>query len=118
MTERDAMAEDRDSYSDTDLSDRIATRGEIVRPTRMREGEPMSTFALRMTEDVLEEVAAIARSRGVPTGTLMRLWIVERLGVERRRPSSASDDVWGAALEAVPRLAQDIADQLATKRSA
>jgi hypothetical protein len=118
MAERDVMAEERDWYAETDLSDRIAAGGEIVRPTRMREGEPMSTFALRMPEDVLEEVTAIARSRGVPTGTLMRQWVVERLRVERRRPPSASDDVWGAALEAVPRLAQDIADQLAGRRSA
>jgi hypothetical protein len=118
MAERDVMAEERDWYGETDLSDRIASGGEIVRPTRTREGEPMSTFALRMAEDVLEEVTAIARSRGVPTGTLMRQWIVERLAVEHRRPPSASDDVWGAALEALPRLAQGIADELAGRRSA
>ena len=118
MAERDIMAEDRDWYGETDLSNHIATGGQIVRPTRMRDGEPMSTFALRMAEDVLEEVTSIARSHGVPTGTLMRQWVIERLGVERRRPPSASDDVWGAALEAVPRLAQDIVDQLAVKRSA
>lgn len=115
MAERDVMAKDRDWYGESDLSDRIATSGEIVRSTRVRESEPMSTFALRMAEDVLEEVTAIARSRGVPTGTLMRQWIVERLAIERRRPPSASDDAWDAALEAVPRLAQDIADQLAGK---
>lgn len=118
MAEREVMAEERDWYGETDLSERIATHGEIVRPTRMREVQPMSTFALRMSEDVLEEVTALARSRGVPTGTLMRQWIVERLEIERRRPPSASDEVWGAALEAVPRLAHDIADQLAGKRSA
>lgn len=118
MTERDVMAEERDRYAEADLSERIATKGEIVRPTRLREGEPMSTFALRMTEGVLEEVTGIARSRGVPTGTLMRQWIVERLAVERLRPPSASDDVWEAALDALPRLAQDIADQLAGRRSA
>jgi len=118
MAERDVMAEERDWYGETDLSDRIASGGEIVRPTRMRDGEPMSTFALRMAEDVLEEVSAIARSRGVPTGTLMRQWIVERLGVEHRRPPSTSDVVWQAALDAVPRLAQDIANQLAGRRSA
>ena len=118
MAERDVMAEERDWYDETDLSDRIATSGEIVRPTRIREGEPMSTFALRMAENVLEEVTVIARSRGVPTGTLMRQWVVERLAMERRRPPTASDEVWGAALEAVPRLAQDIANQLAGRRSA
>jgi len=118
MAEQDVMAEERDWYGETDLSDRIASSGEIVRPARQREGEPMSTFALRMAEGVLEEVTDIARSRGVATGTLMRQWVVERLAMERRRPPSASDDVWRAALEAVPRLAQDIADQLAGRRSA
>ena len=34
MAERDVMAEERDWYAETDLSDRIAAGGEIVRPTR------------------------------------------------------------------------------------
>lgn len=118
MAERDVQAEERDWYGKTDLSDRIATKGEVVRPTRARGAEPMSTFAFRMAEGVLEEVTTVALSRGVPTGTLMRQWIVERLAIERRRSSSTADDAWQAALEAVPRLAQDIADQLASRRSA
>lgn len=118
MTEHDPMANDRDWYDEADLSDHIASAGEVVRSVRGREGEPMSTFALRMAEDVLEEVTTVAKSRGVATGTLMRQWIVERVALERRRPTTATDIVWEAALDAVPRLAEDIAGQLAGRLSA
>ena len=54
---------------------------------------------------------------GVPTSTLMRQWIVERLALEQRRPADSTDAIWQAALDAVPRLAEDIAGQLAGRRS-
>lgn len=117
-TERDPLADERDRYDEVDLADQIATGGKVVTTRRIREGEPMSTFALRMEASTLEAVSATARSRGLPTGTLMRQWIVERLDVERNRPSAATDAIWQAALDAVPRLAQDIAKQLGGRRSA
>jgi hypothetical protein len=53
----------------------------------------------------------------VPTSTLMRQWIVERLALEQRRPADSTGAIWQAALDAVPRLAEDIAGQLAGRRS-
>jgi hypothetical protein len=77
----------------------------------------MSTFALRISDGVLDDVADVASARGVPTITLMRQWIVERLALEQRRPADSTDAIWQAALDAVPRLAEDIAGQLAGRRS-
>lgn len=118
MHEHDPLADERDWYEMADHSEQIATAGRVVRSRRTREGEPMSTFALRMPVEVLDAVATVASERGVASGTLMRQWIVERLALERQRPPAASDAVWAAAMEAVPRLAEDIAVRLAGRRSA
>ena len=118
MHEHDPLADERDGHEMADRSEELATVGRVVRSRRAREGEPMSTFALRMPVEVLDAVATVASERGVPSGTLMRQWIVERLALERQRPSVASDAVWAAAMEALPRLAEDIAARLAGRRSA
>lgn len=117
MSEQDPLAEERDRY-EADRSEVIAAESRVVRSRRSREGQPMSTFALRMPVNVLDDVAAVAEAQGVPSGTLMRQWIVERLALERQRPRSAVDAIWAAAMAAVPRLAEDIAGQLAARRSA
>ncbi len=117
MSEHDPIADERDWYGETDLSGHIAS-GKVVRAPRARAGEPMSTFALRISDGVLDDVADVASARGVPTSTLMRQWIVERLALEQRRPADSTDAIWQAALDAVPRLAEDIAGQLAGRRSA
>ncbi len=116
MSEHDPIADGRDWYAETDLSRHIAS-GKVVRALRVREGEPMSTFALRISDGVLGDVADVASARGVPTSTLMRQWIVERLALEQRRPADSTGAIWQAALDAVPRLAEDIAGQLAGRRS-
>ena len=116
MSEHDPIADGRDWYTETDLSEHI-TSGKVARAPRPRDGEPMSTFALRISDGVLDDVADVASARGVPTSTLMRQWIVERLALEQRRPADSTDAIWQAALDAVPRLAEDIAGQLAGRRS-
>jgi hypothetical protein len=116
MSEHDPIADGRDWYAETDLSEHIAS-GKVARAPRPRDGEPMSTSALRISDGVLDDVADVASARGVPTSTLMRQWIVERLALEQRRPADSTDAIWQAALDAVPRLAEDIAGQLAGRRS-
>jgi len=60
MSEHDPIADGRDWYAETDLSEHIAS-GKVARAPRPRDGEPMSTFALRISDGVLDDVADVAR---------------------------------------------------------
>jgi hypothetical protein len=53
MSEHDPIAGGRDWYAETDLSEYIAS-GKVARAPRPRDGEPMSTFALRISDGVLD----------------------------------------------------------------
>ena len=117
MHEHDPLADERDRQEMADRSAEIATAGRVVRSGRAREGEATSTLALRMPVAVLGAIATVASERSVASGTLVRQWIVERLALERQRPPVASDAVWAAAMEALPRLAEDITARLAGRRS-
>ena len=50
---------------------------------RKRVRERKKNLTLRMEPSRVEEIKVVARERGVPYQTLMRMWIVERLRRER-----------------------------------
>ena len=60
MSEHDPIADGSDWYAGTDLSEHIAS-GKVARVPRPRDGQPMSTFALRISDGVLDDVADVAR---------------------------------------------------------
>jgi len=63
MSEHDPIADGRDWYAETDLSEHIAS-GKVARAPRPRDGEPMSTFALRISPNLLSRKHAPAHLPG------------------------------------------------------
>ena len=111
------MAEERDWHNgETALSVRhgVPVARSFRRRPRWRADVDLRAANGRWT---FSKTSPPCSERGVPSGTLMRQWIVERLALERQRPPVASDAVWAAAMEGLP-LAEDIAARLAGRRSA
>jgi hypothetical protein len=116
MTEIDEMAEDQAFY-ERDMSDRI-TGATVVDRGSPSDGEPKSAFALRLPGETIDALRRLAVSRGTTPSELVRGWIGERLAIETLQPSGTDPTVWDAAtraaLEAVPRIAAETADRLAS----
>jgi hypothetical protein len=116
MAENDQMAEDRAFY-ERDMSDHIAGATLVDRGSSS-EDEPKSAFALRLPGATIDALRRLAVSRGTTPSELVRGWIGERLVVEARQPSGTDPAIWDAAtraaLDAVPRIAAETADRLAS----
>jgi len=108
--------EEIDALEGQDLTQLIKQGSDPNLIIRSPEGEPMSTYAVRLPATVIDRVSVVAKARGSATGTVMREWIIERLVVEEARPVEDDTALWtasiGAALAAVPEIAQRTAESL------
>ncbi len=48
---------------------------------------PKKSISIRIDEDALTDLKKLANSKGLGYQTLMRMWIIERLHKERRKPA-------------------------------
>jgi hypothetical protein len=108
--------EDVDALENIDLSGLITNGSSADLITRHAGNEPMSAYAVRLPGTVIDRATTVARQRGLPTGTLLREWIIERLAVEEAKPEGQDAALWNAAtaaaLNAVPAIAQQTAETL------
>src|SRR5487761_1868911 len=108
--------EEIDTLEGQDLPQLIQQGSDPNLVIRSPEGEPMSTYAVRLPATIIDRVSIAAKARGSATGTVMREWIIERLVVEEARPIEDDTALWtasiGAALAAVPEIAQRTAANL------
>ena len=93
----------RDHYDRTELPLSSLRRVSVNRP-----GRPQEAFALRLPPEVVEELRAQAEVRGIGVTQLAREWVIERLELERRRPSSADRLLWERTRAAVEDLLPEI----------
>ena len=61
----------------------LPERAQVSRRFRERLRERKKNLTLRMEPSRVREIKMVARERGVPYQTLMRMWIVERLRREQ-----------------------------------
>ena len=52
------------------------------------DARPKKQISLRMEPSVIEELKAIARTKGIGYQTLIRMWVMERLAQERKRKTA------------------------------
>ncbi len=72
-----------------------ATKDDSIPPEALaratRPGRTKSVmFSLRLNPEELATVQALAEAQGVPTSSLVRGWIVQRLAAENDRPSDTA----------------------------
>ncbi|MDA8073493.1 MAG: hypothetical protein M0Z82_18290 [Actinomycetota bacterium] len=101
--EDEDMDKVRDYYDGAELPLSTLRRVAVNRP-----GRPQEAFALRLPPEVVEELRLQAESRGIGVTQLVREWVVERLELERRRPSSADPALWERTRAAVEDLLPEI----------
>lgn len=79
--------EEAAAYFDThDTADLAETLPEVPGP--IIDARPtLKPISLRLPSEAIAEAKQVAERRGVGYQTLLRIWIVERLGRERRRVS-------------------------------
>ena len=52
------------------------------------DARPKKQISLRMEPSIIEELKAIARTKGIGYQTLIRMWVMERLVQERKRKTA------------------------------
>lgn len=79
QTARAVRADARRLEAEAESTDPYPEGVTISRPNR-----PSRMFNLRLTDEQLSELHALARERHLPTSTMARSWLLERLDQERR----------------------------------
>ncbi len=79
QTARAVRADARRLEAEAETTDPYPEGTTITRPNR-----PSRMFNLRLTDEQLNELHALARERHLPTSTMARSWLLERLDQERR----------------------------------
>ena len=91
----DPMKAQREWYDSTDLD---YTKLRRVQLRRTAGAAPLSTFAVRLEGEVIDELRRIAAERGVGATQLVREWILERLATEGDEGPSSQRGVARQAL--------------------
>ncbi len=79
----EAAAEFFDTHDTSELAEALpAVPGPIIDERR-----PLKPISLRLPADTIEAAKRVAREKGIAYQTLLRMWITERLGEERKRAS-------------------------------
>jgi hypothetical protein len=77
-TERAARADARRLEAGADVTGPYPDGTTITRPNR-----PSRMFNVRLTDDQLNELRAVAHQRHLPVSTMVRSWLLDRLDQER-----------------------------------
>jgi hypothetical protein len=113
QNENENLDQVRNHYDRTEFPLSTLRRVAVSRP-----GRPQEAFALRLPPEVVEELRVQAEGRDIGVTQLVREWVVERLELERRRPSSADPALWERTRVAVEELLPEIVTRVTTASKA
>lgn len=79
-----------------------------------RPGTPQESFALRLPQEVVEELREMADSQGMGVTQLVRAWVIQRLELERRKPEFTSPVLWERPRATVEEMLPEIVSRVAS----